>query len=453
MFFLFHFRIQIHAMQEHRSIQRRYIVKVSTYAQKLAKEEIKQNRFYIGVLSFAIFIMIIFMHMVMHGPVKPSSVDFMVLMTSSFPYLLAGITSVLAILMVYYANELYLLSHQKELGLISVCGGNVGAVAKFVFAQNIVFMIYALPLALLTSFIALPILQALSKLFLESSAQIFSYQLQAYGCTLFLVCIMFIALLMGNTGFIYRHELKQLLGFYKAQTEFIVDYPFKKLVAVFICILPLLGICFLPAGITVDFGMLVVAVFTIQGMLRNVVIDILRRCQRKHYLHEEKTIVYAHVSEMLNNNLGPIKLVNAAIMIGPMLLLFYQDDINMFVLVFTFFITTLGMSAVCLQHRLSETALQQKDDMQCLLNLGYDEMSIRKIIRSEVHRYYAIVFILPIIYIAIAFIKSFIYKLVSAQMLSIIVISMLIFIILNILLSKSLFQHYTELDKGERSYE
>lgn len=424
-------------------------MKVSMFAKKLAKDEIKQNKFYIGVLSFAIFIMIVFMHLVIEGTMKPNTDDFLILIANSFPYLLAIIASVMAILMVYYANELYLLSHQKELGLISVCGGKASTVAKYVATQNLMFMAYGLPIALLASFVALPILQMLSNVLLDASTQMFSFKLEAYLYTLLVLCIMITALLIGNVGFIYRHDIKELLGFYKAHDTFKIDYPLKKLLSIITCILPLLGIWFLPAGIMLDFGFLIFAVFSVSGFLCNVVISILRKIQHRHYLHRHKTIVYAHVSEMLNNNLGPIKLVNAAVMPIPLLLLFYQEDTHMLVLVFTFYIASLCMSGICLQHRLSETVIQQQDDIRCLMNIGYDEIDIRHIVRNEVKLYYMIVFMIPIIYISSALIKSYVYNLVSIELILIIMISLLIFIFLNIVLSNLLNQHYAKKTEGE----
>lgn len=428
-------------------------MKVSTYAQKLAREEVKHNRFYIGVVSFAILIMIIFMHIVVQGPTNINTADYMVIIEHSLPYMLAVAASVLAMLMVYYANELYLLSHQKELGLLSSAGGKISTVASYMLAQNTVFLLYALPIALLASVIVLPILQMLSTQFLDAALQVFTIQPSAYLYTLILLITMMAALLMGNTGFIYRHDIKQLLGIYKAEDTFQIEYPMKKFMGILSCILPISGICFLPASVVMDFVFLVFAVFSTSNFLHNVMIDILRKAQRKHYLDAKKTIIYAHVGEMLKDNLGPIKLVNAAIMPIPMLLLFYQDDMQMFVIVCVFFLACLCMSGICLQHRLSETAIHQQKEFRCLEDLGYEEAKIKAIMKKEVYVYYCIIFLLPILYVTASLLKSYLHGFVTIPVVVMIILCFLVFMIGNTMISNRLYQYYRKVEKGARNHE
>lgn len=111
------------------------------------------------------------------------------------------------------------------------------------------------------------------------------------------------------------------------------------------------------------------------------------------------------------------------------------------------------MSGICLQHRLSETAIRQQKEFRCLEDLGYEEAKIKAIMKKEVYVYYCIIFILPILYVTASLLKSYLHGFVTIPVVVMIVLIFLVFMIGNMMISNSLYQYYRKIEKGARNHE
>ncbi|MEG0823225.1 MAG: hypothetical protein RSG07_01830, partial [Erysipelotrichaceae bacterium] len=214
----------------------------------ILKSEKKESVFYCFSLFMAVTVMFIFFSAMSNPNINvPSEVEGLVMSTgnlagtvaTSFSSILAFLVIFLCIMCVFFANSFYLIGKSKYLGLMILSGTSVMKRAIFLFVQNTVLLLVAIPAGLVVGYIGTIIMNAILYSLMGINASIFTIFPECLMYTAVVIFLVVIWLMVIDAGFSYRMEIKDLLSLSK--TAIVPKYRMFSISGIFyefLCILP-----------------------------------------------------------------------------------------------------------------------------------------------------------------------------------------------------------------------
>ena len=146
-----------------------------------------------------------------------------------------------------------------------------------------------------------------------------------------------------------------------------------------------------------------------------------------------KSILYSNLIEAVKSNGFLTRMISISMMILSVLLCSNAQQSLTITFIAISFVIMISMMLLCIYNNMTTLAAKRTIQYSNLVLLGYDEKMIKSIIKKEQYWYFALLFLLPFVYVIISIVKFMMYQDISI----IFTISVLaVFIVLIILCEK-----------------
>lgn len=353
----------------------------------------KKALFYIFNCTFSVFATYIFLNLLYH-PYLKQIVDSVFATWVLFPAIF------MMMAMSFYAYRFYLENQTKELGIFMLSGTKVSRIFNYLFCANGMIFALSLILGLLLGFAILPLVNSYIGKLLHTQLNIFWFSTTAlYGTVALIITILFYLAVVA-TGFIYRHEIKELLGMKKEmrkKDERMLELP--KLIYILLLLFPIVA-SFLWHEPEVSAFLSLLAVFGgFYGFCRYVMPSWLVFIQRRYlYCHPIGLIASAHLHQLLIrvSSVGRIFLL-ITIFMNTYLVVNCNEVGNSILLRIVYLILVINLCMAIVYQVLSVTR-ERMLTFRHLHRLGYQKQALRKVQRQEIIGLFGGLLLLLVVY-------------------------------------------------------
>lgn len=310
--------------------------------------------------------------------------------TGIFTLMLSLLMIFICILTVFFSNKFYLLSKVEDIGIMMISGCGILKISRFLVVQNIVIIAIATPIGALVGYLFLPMVNTIIYEALDIQASVYTFTTTSMGYCFATLAIVFIWLVLVDTGFVYRMDsLSSLLKTRKSMKP--LGKPKNWFMKLFYLALYLYTIYFLY---TVNFKFInaffmiyigIMIVFGAGNVFRYLFPDLIVFCKEKFFADKKCLLISTsnlRYSIMNSNLLVTITLASCAIII--FYLCKFHDDIATFMVVLIAYIVSILLTSICIVYKLSTDALNKKWIFHNMIAIGYLKKDIKVIIRQEV---------------------------------------------------------------------
>ena len=120
------------------------------------------------------------------------------------------IVIILASIDIFFANDFFVKSKAKTLGVQLICGASYFQLVQFLLSQTFLLLVTAIPVGILISIVLIPLLNLVLSLILASSMQIQILPAAALATALVLLYVIFWTTIL-NLAYAYRNTAKNLM--------------------------------------------------------------------------------------------------------------------------------------------------------------------------------------------------------------------------------------------------
>ena len=374
-------------------------------AVNLLFRDFKKNIFYCGSLLFSSAIIFVFFN-VMSNPVY-GGVDSFSSSTNTFAGVLSIIVVIIAMMMVFFANSFYLIGKAKELAITTISGGSVTNLAGFLFVQNFIIMLVAIPTGILLGYFINPFINSIVYNSMGVSAN--PWDIFPIGVTYTIISIVteIVWVVIVDTGYAYRTSLLDLLSAEKTmETRKKNTLKISLLVYVILFVVPIYMLLSSEANFEVFIVWVVVASPGITGILEFVIPEMLVKIQRKYSLNKKYSLValgnFNH-SIKKSGTLVIMSIISFSFLVSFMCQ--YIDQPNYLVLIIMAYIVLVFLMAISSIYKIIVEATLRANSFKHLKMLGYTIKEIKKMIQIEIIGIWSVIVLFPLIYVGIIFFK------------------------------------------------
>lgn len=400
------------------------------------KNEKKKYSFLIVNLTFAVAVSIIFSHFVCNPTLGFSGAFAQEMVADGalpivYLFLMGTCIIVVAVALVFYANESYLQNQKKTLSIMAMSGANLVSITKYFALQHLICMLFAMIAGILISFIGLPIVNFILSTATSLIIPIFAYDISAYGIGLLIIMVMLFFLWLCDIGYVYRTDKFELTKPVATKQPDVM--PGKKIFSLLGYGIPLMMIIMIPPVLQLYLVYMIIGMFGISGIFHNILPVIFEKLQKKYVYNATKSILYSNLIEAVKSNGFLTRMISISMMILSVLLCSNAQQSLTITFIAISFVIMISMMLLCIYNNMTTLAAKRTIQYSNLVLLGYDEKMIKSIIKKEQYWYFALLFLLPFVYVIISIVKFMIYQDISI----IFTISVLaVFIVLIILCEK-----------------
>ena len=396
------------------------------------RNEKKKYSFLIIHLTFACAVSIIFAHF-MSNPTLGLSGDLAKEMIEDgtlpivYLFLMALCIIMVAIALVFFANETYLANQKKTLSILAMSGASLVDITKFFVIQHLICMIVAIVLGMLISFAGLPLINLLMSSASSIKLSIFSYDLTAYLLGFLIIVVMIFFLWLCDVGYVYRTDKFELTK-PVTSTETVDIVPGKKVFSLIGFLVPLGMILMIPPVLELYLVYMIIGMFGISGIFHSILPSVFKKLQKKYRYDAVKSVLYTNLSTLVKENSMLIKMIAISMMLLSVLLCSNSDSSLTITFISLSFVLMIMMLMLCIYNNMSTISSSRRGQYFNLHSLGYDVSMMKSLIKKELRWYFILIFLLPFVYVFTSTIKFILYKHVS------IVFCMMVFALLAILI-------------------
>lgn len=398
------------------------------------KNEKKKYYFLIVNLTFACAVSIIFAHY-MSNPTLGLKGDLAKEMIESgelpivYLFLMAMCIIMVAIALVFFANETYLGNQKKTLSILAMSGASLPDITKFFAIQHLICMVVAIFFGILISIIGLPIVNLLMNQVSSIEIPIFAYDVTAYLLGFLIIAVMIFFLWLCDVGYVYRTD-KFELAKPVSSVEAIDIVPGKKIFSLIGYFLPLGMILMIPPVLQLYLVYMIIAMFGISGIFHSVLPAIFKKLQRTYHYDAVKSMLYANLTTIVKENGMLTKMISISMMLLSILLCSNSDSSLTIAFISLSFILMIAMMMLCIYNNMTSLANTRNKQYKNLCSLGYDTAMLNDLIESEQRWYFILIFLLPFVFVFISTIKFIMYENVDLVFTGVIFIALILFVVL-----------------------
>lgn len=397
------------------------------------KNEKKKYSFLIVNLTFAVAVSIIFSHFVSNPTLGFSGALAQEMVADGtlpivYLFLMGACIIVVAVALVFYANESYLQNQKKTLSIMAMSGATLVSITKYFAVQHLICMLFAMIAGTLISFIGLPIVNMIMAAASSLTIPIFSYDMTAYGIGLLIILVMLFFLWLCDIGYVYRTDKFELTKPVATKQPDVM--PGKKIFSLLGYGIPLMMIIMIPPVLELYLVYMIIGMFGISGIFHNILPVIFEKLQKRYAYDASKSLLYSNLIEAVKSNGFLTRMISISMMILSVLLCNNAKQSLTITFIAISFVIMISMMLLCIYNNMITLASKRQVQYSNLVLLGYDEKMIKSIIKKEQYWYFALLFILPFVYVIICIGKFMMYQDISTIFTIGVLVVFLVFIIL-----------------------
>jgi putative ABC transport system permease protein len=377
-------------------------------------DDIKNSLFYMIVLIFSIVVMFHTFNIILNEQVVvPRSNEYIDLSTLGFVIL------AVSCMFIVFANSYYLEEKFKEYAVITLSGRSIGEVCKIVVIRNFIITITSVVvgcvIGVVTSF---PVMKVIFNLIGVTRIENYVSQ-NALIITALIIFTELESVFLINTGSIYRKNINELVN--RKKRAYVTDNRMLKLnpiIYILVYLLPVISII-VPNDSgekvkTVRLAILI-GIFGVQGIIRYVIPNVIANYRNKKLVTDKfKLIILSNLYYSIQKSIALILFL----VVSTILTISIGGQYKIGTVVNTMSLVCYGLIIVVMSltvvYKFLIEAKSRKENFEQLKLLGYTKDEVRKIIGVEVIAYYAIIMLLPLIYITVVVLGSSIAGLISS---------------------------------------
>ena len=397
------------------------------------KNEKNKYSFLIVNLTFAVAVSIIFSHFVSNPTLGFSGALAQEMVADGtlpivYLFLMGACIIVVAVALVFYANESYLQNQKKTLSIMAMSGATLVSITKYFAVQHLICMLFAMIAGTLISFIGLPIVNMIMAAASSLTIPIFSYDITAYGIGLLIILVMLFFLWLCDIGYVYRTDKFELTKPVATKQPDVM--PGKKIFSLLGYGIPLMMIIMIPPVLELYLVYMIIGMFGISGIFHNILPVIFEKLQKRYAYDASKSLLYSNLIEAVKSNGFLTRMISISMMILSVLLCNNAKQSLTITFIAISFVIMISMMLLCIYNNMITLASKRQVQYSNLVLLGYDEKMIKSIIKKEQYWYFALLFILPFVYVIICIGKFMMYQDISTIFTIGVLVVFLVFIIL-----------------------
>lgn len=423
---------------------------VAKFSLHMLRREKGKSFFYIFSCTFSVMIMFLFLNIVYNKDLQGIEVLYSGNFNSIFCVMLSFLVIAIIVGMSFYAYNFYLTSQTKEIGIFLLGGSNLMRLFFYLFVQNLVIFAFSLVVGTILGIGLVPLVNLFINVVAHVNYPIFVYSPIAFWGTLIMVLFTIVYLAIVSTGFIHRHEIKDLMGMTREiakKDDRIIELP--KSLYTFFMFVPFIFYFTIdaPEFIAVIVFVGILAGFT--GFCKYVVPGIIEKIQRKYLISRKISLISsAHVHHDLVQSCTSLQFFLIIVLFMNVYAVSNMDNLINMALVFVAYISLVISVIMSFYYKILLVSGEHKRTFTNLFKMGYKKSEIQQMVKQEIFIIYFLAFIVAFIHISLFYVGC-----ISKGMVEIhwAIINMSIFIIALVLCGLSnYFTYKKEILKGIR---
>lgn len=374
---------------------------VAKFSLHMLRKEKGKSLFYTFSSTFTVMVVFIFLNIIDNTYYQGVDVIYAGNYNKIFSTMLSFAVLAVIVGMSFYAYNFYLNSQTKEIGIYLLGGSRMGKIFFYLFVQNMVIYSVSLIIGIILGFVFVPIVNMFINYTVGIDYPIFVYSPWAFGGTIVMTIMMLVYLAIVATGFIHRHEIKDLMGMTREiakKDERIIAVP--NSIYTFFMILPfyLYIINSNPQliSITVCVGLLIGFV----GFCRYVIPRIIEKIQRKFLIDKKiELISSAHLHHLIVQTCASLQLfLFIVIFMNTCVVSNIDSPINLALIEVSYVFLVVSV-IMCIYYKVLLDGGSHKQTFKHLFKMGYKKEEIKKMIQQEIFMIYFFTFIICFIHV------------------------------------------------------
>lgn len=380
------------------------------FACKMLKKEKKKAISYGMTVLFTVFISFIFFNIMNNQSLMDQTAA-----TSggSFQQVSVPISSLIAFvvilfcgLMMMYANSFFCAHKTKEFAILAMSGSNFIDSTLYLFYQEIIISLIALPIGYLLGLAGSFAVNALMYHSMHIHQSIFQIPGRAYTDTLMTLCILFFIMILIDSGFVYRHDIQNLL---QESHETVRKKQFPSWLPPFIYVLAIILLLTTPYSPTGFIFPCAVGGLGASYVLSQSIPELLNKIKRKNLGHTNKLVSYSHLStSLVNSGMLILLYVVTNVCMSALIISQRNSPREWMTAIIAYVVMTILLSITIMYKYASET-MKRKKSFSNLYKIGCTKKQLFCYIKKEVFLFYGLLILVPLIYLVIVMIQVYMH--------------------------------------------
>lgn len=392
-------------------------MKVAKFSLYMLNKDKRKSIFYIMTCAFSVMVMFVFLNLNyntyfndLHGLAM-----YGMLATEMFVVMFSYVIIAIVVGMSFSAYNFYLSSQTKEIGIYMLGGSKMSRLFNYLFTQNCVIYLVAMCIGIPIGCILVPLVNLWVSTKAGIECPIFVYSATAFWGTIGLtICTLFYLALVA-TGFIHRHEIKELIGMkkeMKKRDERMLEVP--KILYLLLIIMPIIAFMTQKDPDVALVFSFVAVLGGFKGFSLYVLPKWIQTLQRKVLItHRLGLVSSGNFHQSLINACGTVRVFLLVVFILNGYMLSNSSNLMNVAIVYVGYIFVIISIALSIAYKV---LLDVKDKSQMFIHLhhlGYQRHEIKKIIRQEVVGLFAYIYFFFFVYSALFYLPHVFNKTVN----------------------------------------
>lgn len=370
------------------------------FALRMLKADFQKNLFYGGSLVFSTAVVFVFFNMT----ANPNYSGMTDMSRTSFSMVLALVVVVIAMVLAFFANSYYLNSKTKELAIETISGGSVLTLANFLLTQNMVIMLFAIPFGLGLGYLVIPLINMILYPQMGVTAPVWQVYGSGLGYTIVSLVTEMVWLVVIDTGYAYRTEVKDLLeAEHTLQNKEKAAIRIPSVVFLAIYLLPVVLFLVLEVNSDLYLASAFIGLFGISGMLKKVLPGLIMRLEKRYLNHKHRLPALGNLHHLIKQLTILMMTIIFSVTLLVCFMSSYINDFRQLVIIVMSYVVLTILIAVSIVYKVLIEAAKRKKSFLHMKMLGYVTADLKKIIAEELIGLFSIIIILPMIYVGLLF--------------------------------------------------
>lgn len=380
---------------------------VAKFSLHMLNKERGKSFFYIFSCTFSIMIMFLFFNIIENKNLQGVDVIYAGNYNKIFSTMLSFAVISVIVGMSFYAYNFYLTSQTKEIGIFLLGGSKMSKIFFYLFVQNIIIFTIALVVGVILGMGLVPLVNLFINYTVGLDYPIFVYSSAAFYGTFWMVVMTLIYLAIVSTGFIHRHEIKDLMGMTREiakKDQRIISLP--NSVYVFFMLLPFA--LYIMNGDNPQLTAIVAFVGILcgfSGFCRYVVPSIIEKLQR-HVLIDKKIslISSAHVHHLIVQTCSSLQFFLIIVLfMNTYVVSNVNNPLNLALIIIGYLSLVISV-IMSLYYKVLLDGSSHKQTFKHLFKMGYKKEEIKKMIQQEIFAIYLVAFVICFIHVGLFYV-------------------------------------------------
>lgn len=317
------------------------------------------------------------------------------------PVMISFLTTVLIVAVNFFAYNFYLNSQTKEIGIFMLGGTKSFRIFKYLFVQNLVIFGIALVVGLPLGALLIPLTNLYMGKLSSIDIPLFNYSSTAFFATIAIMLLTLIYLAIVATGFIYRNEIKELIGMQKEMKKKdgrMLDLP--AMLYTILLFMPVLMIIFIREPEITAVMSFIAVLGGFKGFCRYVVPKWILKLQRRYLItHKLGLISSANFHQLLVQGCSIMQIfLIICIFMNTYMINNVDNPTYLAVISVSYIMLTISV-AMAMGYKILLETNHREITFKHLYKLGYTKNELSQIIRQEMLALFGFVLGILVVYI------------------------------------------------------